>query len=267
MHVNIVVTRLCTLQNANPINGNKESRPKNYACKMLKSQTRQCPLLSVFVYSPPEKVVLSLVSFRLHVRHQSLSSNSTAFSLCLPPLGFLNSHENVWRGDTAHLAFSPGPCDPPTVFDDATACNNSECQKAVGCISRPQLLVRVGDIVEADSCTQTLPCMHMNSAANTHKHTLACMHAHRTLFKEVCFFLLLPFPFSGLPTFPECPGCAAKEPCLLCARDSPNPALFCPDSWFSLSLSLFNIHSKSPGSHKTAVFPVFSPANSQVWPL
>lgn len=209
--------------------------------------------------SPPEKVVLSLVSFRLHVRHQSLSSNSTAFSLCLPPLGFLNSHENVWRGDTAHLAFSPGPCDPPTVFDDATACNNSECQKAVGCISRPQLLVRVGDIVEADSCTQTLPCMHMNSAANTHKHTLACMHAHRTLFKEVCFFLLLPFPFSGLPTFPECPGCAAKEPCLLCARDSPNPALFCPDSWFSLSLSLSLIFTARVLALTRRLFSQFSP--------
>ena len=37
---------------------------------------------------------------------------------------FLNSHQNVWRGDTArdllsffflHF-FSQGPCDPPTVF-------------------------------------------------------------------------------------------------------------------------------------------------------
>ena len=113
-------------------------------------------------------------------------------------------------------------------------------------------------ISRADSCRQTLACMHMDT--HTHTHT-------QDSFQRSLLFLLLPFPFSGLPTFPECPGCAVKEPCLLCAPGSPNPALFCPDSWFSLSLSLplspslslFNIHSKSLGSHKTAVFPVFLP--------
>ena len=112
------------------------------------------------------------------------------------------------------------------------------------------------------------------TAADKHSH--ACIwtdtytHTHtQDSFQRSLLFLLLPFPFSGLPTFPECPGCAVKEPCLLCAPGSPNPALFCPDSWFSLSLSLslslsfslslFNIHSKSLGSHKTAVFPVFLP--------
>lgn len=83
-------------------------------------------------------------------------------------------------------------------------------------------------ITQADSCTQTFPNMHMGS------HT----HTRRTPFQRSLLFLLLPFPFSGLPTFPECPGCAVKEPCLLCALGSPNPALFCPDSALSLSLLL-----------------------------
>lgn len=74
---------------------------------------------------------------------------------------------------------------------------------------------------------------------NTHMHAYGVLHTHihtQDSFQRSLLFLLLPFPFSGLPTFPECPGCAVKEPCLLCAPGSPNPALFCPDSWFSLSL-------------------------------